>query len=388
MKNFLYVAVVALCGAVLSPSQCWAQSVNVNYDHQATFATGDVDNIAFDAQGDNIVLTRTNKTKATFPVKDVKSVEFSDETANFVQKYTDGNPAQVLFNCLEVNNVNPLVTLNYKLRNSGKYLFDAVILFSSNINYSKRDDEVYLHNNENVQPILLNSKKYIKPLKDQGIKVLISILGNHDGSGICNLGPERARLFAKAIADTLEKYDLDGVFFDDEYSEYGNYNLHKNIEGFVASSYTAASRLIYEIKQAIGPNRWTVIYRYGGISSLSKVDGVQPGDYIDYALSDYGVGTDMARSYPGITRAQQGIYSINLNGGYSTETQMQSLRSQNYGALMLYNLTPYAGSIYSTYQKPMLDMVAKSLFDDEVVYGTKSYPKDWKPINELREPNR
>ena len=38
--------------------------------------------------------------------------------------------------------------------------------------------------------------------------MLLSILGNHDGSGLANLDDERAQQFAKAIADTLDKYDL------------------------------------------------------------------------------------------------------------------------------------------------------------------------------------
>ena len=202
-----------------------------------------------------LVINKTGK-PLTIDADMVKSVEFSDKPVDACTKYADDKPAQVVFSCIEVNNVNPLQHLNFKLEKSNKYYFDAVILFSSNINFSKKEDVVYIHNNENVQPILNNWEHYIKPLKDRGIKVLLSILGNHDGSGLANLDDERAQQFAKAIADTLDKYDLDGVFFDDEYSEYNKGLKGQGYKGFLdAPSYEAASRLAYETKKAIGRKR-------------------------------------------------------------------------------------------------------------------------------------
>lgn len=381
MKKNLLVALT--CAFTLSLSAL-GQSLTINYGNQAAFNTSDVKTFRFANSNNDLRLTKANNTAVTYSVKDITSIEFSDEPANLVQKYADGEPAPVVFNCLEVNNVNPLVTLNYTLKKTGKYLFDAVVLFSSNINYSQKEDVVYLHNNENVEPILLHADKYIKPLKEKGIKVLLSILGNHDCSGICNLGPERSKAFAQAIADTCAKYNLDGVFFDDEYSNYGTQGTAK---GFVQNSYSAASRFIYDVKQAIGPDRWTVVYRWGGITSLVAVDGHDPGEYLDYVLSNYNVNTDQARFYPGITKAQQGINSISMNSPWSVETNMQFLRKQKYGALLVYNLTPY-GSTYTSTQKPVLETIAKTLYDDEVVFGTGEYRKDWQTMDWLREPNR
>lgn len=381
-KSFL------LLSALVMTMTAMAQSVNVNFGGvQASYNSADLQNIAL--SGNNLVVNGIDgKALVTVSQNEVTSLEFSEKGANQAVKYMDGKPAQFVFSCIEVNNVNPLVHLNYRLKRTGKYLFDGVILFSSNINYSTKEDVVYLHNNENVQPILLHADHYIRPLKERGIKVFLSILGNHDGSGLANLGPERARDFAKAIADTLDKYDLDGVFFDDEYSDYSNHNLNVNKTGFTSPSYASASRLVYEIKKAIGPDRWTLIYRYGIMSSLDPVDGVQPGSYIDYALSDYNVQTDMSRSYPGITRAQQGVNSINMNSPWSLQSRMGYVRNQGYGALMLYNLTPYDAYAYSYYQKGAMDDVAKYLFDDEIVYGTGKYPKDWTPMSWLSTPVR
>ena len=89
-----------------------------------------------------------------------------------------------LFSFTEVNDTNPLNNLNFTLKNSGKPLIDMVVLFSANINYDAANDKVFVSNNPNVQHLLTNRAKYLKPLQDKGIKVILSILGNHDRSGI------------------------------------------------------------------------------------------------------------------------------------------------------------------------------------------------------------
>jgi chitinase len=54
------------------------------------------------------------------------------------------------------------------------------------------------------------------------MKVVLTILGNHQGAGICNFPTrEAARDFAQQLANTVNTYGLDGIDFDDEYSEYG-----------------------------------------------------------------------------------------------------------------------------------------------------------------------
>ena len=75
------------------------------------------------------------------------------------------------------------------------------------------------------------------------MKVILGILGNHDRSGVANLSKEGAIKFAQELKAVVEAYELDGVFFDDEYSSYGSY------PGFVTPSVEAASRLCYECKR-------------------------------------------------------------------------------------------------------------------------------------------
>ena len=387
MKNILFTFFALL----LTAFSAQAQTVNIN--HSGIQTTYDANNITDINVGEDASLTFNQKegTALSLATKNITSIECSDETPDFCRKTVDGQPAQVVFSCIEVNNTNPLQTMNYKLEKANKYLFDAVILFSSNINFSKRDNEVYIHNNDNVQAILNNYDHYIKPLKDRGIKVLLSILGNHDGSGLANMSDERCRDFAKAIADTLDKYDLDGVFFDDEYSEY---NKDLGAQGFAGfdnrGSVQRASRLSYETKKAIG-DRWVVLYKYSAFNSQVEVDGVKPGDYLDYVLTDYGqcgVWQNISTSsFAGLRKEQYGPYSINM-GQYTNFTNVKKNRTDKYGALMLYNCDQESGNFGYVYYD-VLQKVAKTIFDDNIVVDdTHHYGKDWTPVEGLSEPNR
>lgn len=386
MKNILTTLVLF----VMSAAAACAQTLNINHSGiQTTYDAADVQSFNFSDGGAKLSVQRQNGQTLDLNTANVTSIYSSAEPADFFTKYADGEPAQVVFSCIEVNNTNPLQTQNFRLKKANKYLFDGVILFSSNVNFSKRDNEVYIHNNDNVQAILNNYDHYIKPLKDQGIKVFLSLLGNHDGSGLANLSDARCRDFAKAIADTLDKYNLDGVFFDDEYSEYNKDLAAQGFEGFQnRGSSACASRLAYETKKAIG-DRWTITYKYGSFHSLNEIDGVKPGQYIDYVLTDYGVvGTWSGNSaaYPGTTQRQWGVASVNM-GGYTNMTFLKQSRSGKYGALMIYNLdqtSPYYG--YSYYDT--LEKIAKNLFDDELEVDETLYRKDWKPVEGLSEPNR
>ncbi len=277
-----------------------------------------------------------------------------------------------IFSCMEVNDTNPLNNLSFKLASTGKYLFDAVILFSANINYNSETGRVYVSLNENVQAILDNRDKYIKPLQDHGMKVILGILGNHDRSAITNLADDTARDFAREIKALCDAYNLDGVFYDDEYSS----PITPAPEGFVTPSKEAASRLMYEVKK-IQPERWNVVYVYGNISSLTAVDGVQPGDFIDFALHDYGRGYDLTDNYPGLPKYNMGMGSQELNYGYyQTEETLKGYWDKGYGSHMVFALDQ-SRSNFQSRQMTALQNVAKAYFNDDVVYDGNFYSKDW-----------
>jgi hypothetical protein len=123
---------------------------------------------------------------------------------------------------VEVNDQNPLNAGSYILED-GTYLFDYVVLFAANIrNRTPCDDGctetgVHLHFNPNVRYILNNRTKYIKPLQDKGIKVLLGLLGDHDGISFGSMDDTQRATFIADVKKDVETYGLDGVDFDDEW---------------------------------------------------------------------------------------------------------------------------------------------------------------------------
>lgn len=277
-----------------------------------------------------------------------------------------------IISCMEVNDTNPLNNLCFTLAKSGKPLIDMVILFSANINYNNETGKVFVYNNPNVQHLLDNREKYIKPLQDRGIQVVLGILGNHDRSGVANLGNEAARQFAQELKVVCDAYGLDGVFFDDEYSAYQS----PTPPGFVAPSSAAAARLCYETKKAM-PDKLVTVYVYSRTSSLPAVDGENSGTFIDYAIHDYGGSYDLSGNYPGLPRSGMALYSQEYARGYTTsEANLKRLRDDGYGGHMIFAMDPLRGNFNYT-QKPSMERIARVLFDDELVYDGKPYKKDW-----------
>lgn len=103
-------------------------------------------------------------------------------------------------------------------------LFDMVVLFSANINFNEYRGCPELYFNDNIRKVLDNKEVFIRPLQDKGIKVLLSIMPNHQAIGFSNMDISGDRTmikdFAQEVYDALQEYGLDGVMFDDEYADY------------------------------------------------------------------------------------------------------------------------------------------------------------------------
>ena len=293
-------------------------------------------------------------------VKDLSKVPTADKASGIK-----------IISCMEVNDTNPLNNLCFTLKESGKPLIDILILFSANINYNNETGKVYVYNNPNVQHLLDNREKYLKPLQDRGIKVVLGLLGNHDRSGIANLADETARVFAQELKVVCDSYHLDGIFVDDEYSSY----MNPAPVGFVAPSSEAASRLCYEVKQAM-PDRLVCSYAYGRTTSLPEIDGHQSGEFVDYGIHDYGGSTDLDSNYPTMPKSGMALYSQEFSRGYFTsESNLENMRTNGYGAHMIFAMDPFRDNF--SRQKGAMESIADKLFDDELVYSEKPYRKDW-----------
>lgn len=319
--------------------------------------------------GGDATLGNLDTTRLIF-VKDLTSLPDCAKTG--VDANGNTVTGATIFSCMEVNDANPLGNLSFRLASSGKYLFDAVVLFSANINYNSETGRVYVSCNENIQALLDNREKYIKPLQDHGIKVILGLLGNHDRSALTNLSDATARDFAREVKALCDAYKLDGVFYDDEYSS----PITPAPAGFVEPGKEAASRLMYEIKK-IQPERWNVVYVYGDITSLVSVDGVLPGDYVDFALHDYGRTFDLTSNYPGLPKYNMGMASQELNYGRTqTAEALAGFWNQGYGSHMVFSLDPNRSNFEGS-QMSALRNVAKGYFNDDVVFDGVKYSKDW-----------
>jgi len=310
-------------------------------------------------------------------VRDCTAFPGTDKTYN-------GQPGMKIIGVLEVNDVNPLNVMGFTLKESGKQFFDMVVLFSANINFNSQTGRVYLSRNENVQALLDNRAKYLKPLQERGIKVILGILGNHDVSGISTLSDVVAKDFAQEVKQVCDAYELDGVFLDDEYTDY-NEAASGKYPGFVATSAKAASRLAYEIRKA-QPSKLILSYRYQALYSAVAVDGMQPEDIFDYVLNDYWVTSNPTTTYPGLRQDQAGTGSWNCsdwsqcipaNSNWTKRFSLTGMREDGYGALMIFNFTCNPDFWMTGYIVNDMNKVAQDFWNGELDYDGSWYPKDY-----------
>lgn len=265
------------------------------------------------------------------------------------------NPTGICY--VEVNNNNILNAGAYKLQTSGNYLFNVVNIFAANINYDTGRGRAYLSNNNNVTKVLTNASTYIKPLQDKGMKVVLTILGNHQGAGFCNFPTrEAARDFAQQLAHTVNTYGLDGIDFDDEYSDYGqNGTGQPNDSSFVM--------LVQELR-ALLPDKIISFYYYGPAASKLSWNGLRAGDYINYSWNA-SYGTFSAPNVPPLTKAQispAAVWMGNTSNATTTSLASQT-KTGGYGLFLWYDL-------HGTNETAQLSAGTQTLYGQQTVLST------------------
>ncbi|MFJ4878962.1 endo-beta-N-acetylglucosaminidase H [Streptomyces sp. NPDC088745] len=232
---------------------------------------------------------------------------------------------------VEVNSNSMLNVGKYTLANGGGNAFDVAVIFAANINYDTSKKSAYLYFNENVQRVLDNAVTQIRPLQQKGIKVVLSVLGNHQGAGFANF-PSRssASAFAKQLSDAVTKYGLDGIDFDDEYAEYGkNGTGQPNASSFV--------HLVTALRGAL-PGKIISLYNIGPAASRLSYGGVDVTSKFDYAWNPY-YGTWQV---PAIALPKSKLSPAAVEIGGTPQSTVASLArrtvSQGYGVYLTYNL--------------------------------------------------
>ena len=261
-------------------------------------------------------------------------------------------PLSVVY--VEVNSNNILNAGCYTLKNSGKQLFDVAIIFAANINYNATNKKAVEYNNPQVSTVLHNSSTYIKPLQAKGIKVLMTILGNHGGVGISNFTSRAAAHdFAKQLTDTVNTYGLDGIDFDDEYADYGN-------NGTTQPNDSSFILLLSECHKLM-PKKLLTFYYFGPATQHLTYNGVKAGTYLN-ASWNASYGSFQVPNVPGLGIAKLSPAAIEVNATPANTAKSLATQTVNggYGAYLYYNLTNQPSAGY-------LSSVSTVLYNDSAV---------------------
>lgn len=275
---------------------------------------------------------------------------------------------------VEVNNESILNCGEYTMKGSNKPFFDVVSIFAANINVDSETGRAHIFCNDQVSFLLKNADQIIRPLQAKGIKVNMTILGNHDESGMSSLSKEAAEDFAKELKAYADIYGLDGFDFDDEYSKYSE----NPSPGFEERSSANYCRLMYECRK-IMPDKLLGIYEYLLYDAPNgSVEGKSAGELVDYMC--YGTYQRYAKgreeNFAGLPKSKYGPYSLKINneynGGWSGFNQetIQDLKDAGYGLQVFYNPEPRTFS-YDHY----FTAVSKVLYNDEVEWTGKYYER-------------
>lgn len=114
--------------------------------------------------------------------------EINETTVPQTRAFGDKTPKVMVY--IEVNDTNPLNAMLYRM--DGEPFIDIVSIFAANIRANGTEPQLWL--NDNVTKLLVPDAgstttghyKYVQPLRQDGTKVLLTILGDHQGIGVAN----------------------------------------------------------------------------------------------------------------------------------------------------------------------------------------------------------
>lgn len=240
---------------------------------------------------------------------------------------------------VEVNNNNFNNIAKYSL-STGEPLFDIGIIFAANINYNTTTQKATLFFNTQVTNVLNNRATYIQPVQARGTKVLLSVLGNHQGAGISNFPTQAAAQdFAQQLANAVNTYGLDGIDFDDEYADYGtNGTGQPNASSFVY--------LVTALRSLL-PGKIISFYYYGPAASRLSYNGVTVGSKVNYSWNAV-YGTYSVPNVPGLAKANLGPAAVQITATSASTAATLATRTKTdgYGIYLTYDLPNTNSSSY------------------------------------------
>lgn len=294
---------------------------------------------------------------------DMEEPKTDGEQPQTTRAFGDKTPKVVAY--IEVNDTNPLNAGSYMM--GGKAFFDIVEIFAPNIRKDSDGDPAVWFN-DNVTAIMSNVDKYIRPLQAKGIKVVLTMLGDHQGIGFCNLTDKQAEIYASILAYVVEHYGVDGIGFDDEYADYSTSLINGSF-----------GNVIKKLRAKLPADKLITVFDWGNTGS-SQIDAAA-GALIDYSYpGSFSPSTyDTSLYIAGLTKEHWSPQAINLRD-YSTYFGLSAIENNSYnaatggyGAIMTYDLR------IATERNPLtaLQRIGLGAFDQTVTYDGNAYAKDW-----------
>lgn len=303
-----------------------------------------------------------------------------DKAEISTRAYGDKSPKMVVY--VETNDTNPLNAGDYVL-SDGKAFVDIVELFASNLQKRSVDGVIQpvLKLNDRMVRILepdpsapttTGYHKYVKPLQEKGIKVLLTVLGNWDEISVASMNDTQTTQFAQILAYVVDRYGLDGIGFDDEYS---------GTSATVAGSY---GTLINKLENLLPAGKLITVFQWGSYGS-SQINYTQ-GSMIDYAYHGYFGAYNFieSSSIAGVTNDRWSPISLNLGSSYSNaelliiNNNAARAAQNNYGAMMTFNIRRSS----DVDPMPVFEMLADGAYGDIVEVASTpdnagDRPQDW-----------
>ncbi len=306
-------------------------------------------------------------------------MEQDQTVAPVTRAFGDKTPIVAIY--VETNDINPLNAGDYLLSDGTTYA-DIVEFFASNIH--KRtvngvvEPTLYLNDKltrllepDPSAPTTTGYHKYVKPLQEKGIKVLLTVLGDWQGIGVANMNDTQTTQFAKILAQVVYNYNLDGIGFDDEYSDYPS-------GSFVNGSFGDIISKLHNLM----PDKMITVFQYNnvGSSQITSSDGA----LIDYVYSNFATNNTNIQ-IAGVTKEHYAPMAINIGniltpGNISNYGNFaSSLANNGYGAFMHFNLRtlserPSTTSLFNTIASRVWN---KTVSVSSTPDNAANRPQDW-----------